>query len=387
VALRRVAVLVACSLLVLTVEARAAAASPAGHGRPVPRAVRAELDAIVATVRQMGVPGVAVAVNGPCVGSYVSTSGTRDGRRALNPQTKFRIGSITKTFTATVILQLVDRGLLSLDDTVDRWQPKLQHADQITIRMLLNMTSGIFDEGGQGSLLSELVAQDPGRVWAPQEIIDLAIRQGPVAAPPSPFYYSDTNYVLLGMIAQAVTGMPIGVLIERQILRPLHLTGTSYPSTATIPPPAAIGYVVEPDERVLVSAVYDPSMFAGAGAVISTLKDLQVWARALATGALLSPQMRAEQRQFNATGGAFGPLAGFGSESLPLSYGLGLVNAGGYLGHNGIVPGFTAEMWFDPATGTTIVVLMNALVFNDVPALVDVAGQVFVSIANVLAST
>jgi D-alanyl-D-alanine carboxypeptidase len=382
--LRRLAVLATCSVLFVAVGATQAEAAPSGHGCRVPPVIASKLDAIVAAVRQMSVPGVAVAVDQPGTGAYVVTSGTRDGHRRVNAETKFRIGSITKTFTATEILILVDRGLLSLDDTLDRWQPKVQYADRISIRMLLNMTSGIFDEGGPGSLLVALANQTPLRVWAPQEIVDLAIQQGPVAPPPSPWYYSDANYVILGMIAQAVTGTPINVLIEHDIIRPLHLTGTSYPTDPAIPAPAATGFYAEIGEGYVPATVYDPSLVGAAGAMISTLKDLQVWAPVFATGALLSPRLRHERLPTIPTGVEFGPLPGFGTQPLPVTYGLGIADAGGYLGHNGVVPGFTTEMWFNPTTRTTIVVMLNANVFNDALVAVDIADQTFVSIAEAL---
>src|SRR3712207_9190983 len=119
----------------------------------------------------------------------------RPPRSTLFPYTTLFRSSVTKTFTATVVLQLVDERRLALDDTLDTWLPQVQFADRITIRNLVNMTSGIFDEGGPGSLLVELAQAQRDRVWTPEEVVDLAVRQGPVGPPGGPFAYSDTNYV------------------------------------------------------------------------------------------------------------------------------------------------------------------------------------------------
>jgi D-alanyl-D-alanine carboxypeptidase len=290
----------------------------------------------------------------------------------------FRVGSVTKTFTATVILELVDRHALNLNDSISKWEPRVPNARRISIRMLLNMTSGIWDEGGAGSLLTKWIGQhcgqrpSPGcsRYWSPQSLVDLAIKQGP-AYPPGIYNYSDTNYVLLAMIAQRVTHTPFGSLLRRLVFDPLHLRHTSFPTrTLAMPQPAAAGYLPVPTGAGNTIGGYEPgpllspSALFGAGNIISTLGDLQVWAKALGTGSLLKPTTQRLRLQVHSTPSLFQALAGTGLESgLMVSYGLGVADAGGLLGHNGIVapPGYTSELWYLPRQRASVVVLLNSI--------------------------
>jgi D-alanyl-D-alanine carboxypeptidase len=312
----------------------------------------------------------------------------------VNRATSFRVASITKTFTATAVLQLVDDGRLALDATIEAWAPRLAYADRITVRDLLGMTSGIPDEGGPGSLLSELAGDDPTRVWAPEEVIDLAVLdevlQGPT--PPGSYEYSDANYALLGIIAESVTGQPIDELVRRRILRPLHLRHTSFPASGLdMPSPGATGYGIEfPEGAVSPATVVDASVYGAAGAMISTLGDMERWARALATGALLSPAMQQERLRLTEDIAEFPPLPGFGGQPVFGGYGLGILSVDGYLGHNGVVNGFMSELFHDPATGTSIVVLLNGetiLTSGDDEELLPIADALFVTLADVVAGT
>jgi D-alanyl-D-alanine carboxypeptidase len=320
---------------------------------------------LVTVMRQTyQIPAVAVAVTVPGQGCWASATGPENtGSGApLTLADQFPIGSITKTFTATVILQLVQQGKLSLSAPVSRWVPYVQHASAITVKMLLNMTSGIYDEPG-GQLLKDSVAH-PGTAWTPQQVVRFAAGQGP-AGPPGKFYYSDTNYIILGMIAQAVTGEPIQKLISQRILQPLHLTHTSFPTAAAPPRLPVQGYTVEGKSAFPTSFFESPAelSFSGAaGAMISTVADLHVWARALATGTLLSPSMQRQRLQLAPMPlPAFPPLPGTGvAAGLPPGYGLGLYSLGGWLGHKGAVTGYNADMFYLPAKNATIIVLVNA---------------------------
>jgi D-alanyl-D-alanine carboxypeptidase len=312
------------------------------------------------------VPGVEVAVTVPGQGCFVSAAGLADtaGSVPLQLTDQFPIGSITKTFTATVILQLVQQGKLSLSAPISRWVPNVQYSSAITVKMLLNMTSGIYNEPG-GQLL-QVSDADPNTVWTPQQIVDFAEVQGP-AESPGQFYYSDTNYIILGMIAQAVTGKPIQELITQRILEPLHLSHTSF-ATAAAPPDLRVqGYDVAgpatpPRPNQFFVSPAELSWSGAAGAMISTVADLQVWARALATGTLLSPSMQRQRLQLVPVPPPPLPaLPGTGvSADLPTRYGLGIYSIGGLLGHKGAVSGYNADMFYLPAKKATIIVLVNA---------------------------
>jgi D-alanyl-D-alanine carboxypeptidase len=219
------------------------------------------------------------------------------------------------------------------------------------------MTSGIYDEGAPGSQLSQLAAQHPDQPISSQKIVAMAVAQGP-AGPPGTFVYSDTNYVVLGMIAQAVTHQSIGRLITDRVLRPLHLSQTSYPATSALPSPAATPYAVLP-KKTLPFPIYNPTYLASAGAMVSTVPDLARWAQDLGTGALLSKATFAERLGLGPFVGNFVPVPGTAGAALPAHYGLGLFSLGGLIGHNGINNGFTDDVFYLPSRRATIVVAVN----------------------------
>ena len=379
-------------VLVAGCSSAAARPSPArtACGTSFSPGVMRKLQNVVTVMRQTyQIPGVAVAVIVPGQGCWVSATGVANavGGAPLTLTDAFPIGSITKTFTATVILQLVQQGKLSLSAPISRWVPYVQHASAITVKMLLNMTSGIYDEPG-GQLLTDSAAH-PGTAWTPQQVVRFAVAQGP-AGPPGKFYYSDTDYIILGMIAQAVTGEPIQELISQRILQPLHLSHTSFPTASAPPELQAQGFTVRDGAAVPDSAFLSPAelSFSGAaGAMTSTVADLQVWARTLATGTLLSPSMQRQRLQLVPIPlpGA-PPLPGTGvSARIPAAYGLGIFSSGGLLGHKGEVSGYNADMFYLPAKDATIIVLANA---NDPQFLAstgeDVGDAAAISIAQIV---
>jgi D-alanyl-D-alanine carboxypeptidase len=165
----------------------------------------ARLNSTVSMIEALNVPGAVIGITGDSVGRYQRTFGVAAPGVPMTANSEFRIGSITKTFTATVILELVDQGKLALGDRLVRWFPRVPFSRVIRISQLLNMTSGVWDEGGAGSLLSNwtianCVTGQPspncGQYWSPQQIVNLAIQQGPQYRP-GIWSYSDTNYVLL----------------------------------------------------------------------------------------------------------------------------------------------------------------------------------------------
>lgn len=316
-----------------------------------------QLQGVVSRAEQTyQIPGIVAAVIVPGTGSWINASGQASltPSQPLTVNNSFWIGSITKTFTATVILQLVQQGKLSLTSPIAQWEPTVQNANTITIQMLLNMTSGIFDEGGPGSQ----VAAQPSVSYTPQQVVDLAVAHGP-AQPQGQYYYSDTNYAILGIIAQAVSGQPIQNLISSQIIQPLHLTHTSYGTNPGQPAPVGSGYYVN-QGQVTPGPTINPSGLGAAGAIISTEADLQVWAKAVATGALLPPALQQQRLQFLPSIGNFPPLPGGSvSTGLPGQYGLGIESLGGLLGHNGQNNAYTSDMFYLPAKNATVIVLTN----------------------------
>ncbi|MFG1906427.1 serine hydrolase domain-containing protein [Kribbella sp. NPDC048928] len=222
---------------------------------------------------------------------------------------RFRAGSISKTFVATVVLQLVAEGRMRLDDPVERYLPGVvPNGENITVRQLLNHTSGLYD-------FKKTLVMPPGaefytyqyRTWTAAEQIARAVANPPVFKEPgSQFDYSNTNYLVLGEIIEKVTGRTYGEEIERRLIRPLRLHGTSMPGTSTrIPGPHMHGYVPKDDEMLDFTEM-NPSLFGASGELISTTHDLNTFFGALLGGRLLPAQLLAEMKEAGTEDGTYG---------------------------------------------------------------------------------
>lgn len=211
-----------------------------------------------------------------------------DARRPVDPGGWFRIGSVTKTFTATVILQLVGEGRLGLQDPVERWLPgQVPGGEHITVRQLLDHTSGLHNY--TADLTIDSILRDRSRHWPLHEIVALATRHPPQFDPGSSRAYNNTGYVVLGLLIEAVSGRPYGEQIHQRILDPLGLHHTRVcDDTSLLPPPHAHGYLAVDGEPVDVTT-YNPSQAGPAGGMISTAADLNRFFAALLAGRLLDP--------------------------------------------------------------------------------------------------
>ncbi|MEU4561791.1 serine hydrolase domain-containing protein [Actinoplanes sp. NPDC023936] len=325
-----------------------AGAGPGGLDRA---ALQAALDRIVAT----GATAALARVDSPS-GSWHGASGVAELGRPARPLAggQFRVGSITKTFVATVILQLAGERRLRLDDTLDRWLPgAIPNGARITIRNLLQHTSGIFDytEALFASIDDVLAARY--RTFRPEELVALAAARPPVFEPGTSWSYSNTNYILLGLIVRKVTGRAYGREVDRRILRPLRLRGTEVPGTdVTIDGPHAHGYEpIERDGEIVPLDFTDlnPSMAQSAGEMVSTTADLNRFYRALLGGRLLRrPQLT--EMLANPVGEA--------------AYGLGIyqqILPGGQIlwGHSGGIFGYLSYSFSTPDAATQLTVSVN----------------------------
>jgi D-alanyl-D-alanine carboxypeptidase len=314
-------------------------------------------------MQQLRIPGAIVYVDDPGQGSWTTGLGIGNlaTREPMQVNNFMRIGSITKTFTATVILQLVDQGKLRLDDPVSKYQPEVPNGAHITIRELLNMSSGLFnyaeDEGYNQALFA-----DPYKVWNPNDLLAIAFKHPPYFAPGKGWHYSNTNYILLGLIMEQLTHLPAAQAFQRSIFGPLGMHQTSLPprTSSAIPDPHAQGYMYGTDGTgkgpTLNVTDWNPSWAWTAGAVISTLHDLKLWAKALATGRLLSAATQKERLSWVNVGTWLGK---------PWLYGLGVIDFGGFIGHNGSLPGYQSFMGYLPQQGATIIVLANLNIAAD----------------------
>lgn len=318
---------------------------------------------LIAEMRALQTPGAIVFVQDPYRGTWATTLGvgnlTTNAPMRLNDH--IRIGSITKTFTGTVILQLVDEGKIGLDDPVAKYQPDVPNGENITIRELLNMTSGLFNYTEDKDLEQAFLAQ-PERIWTPQELLGVAFQHQPYFAPGTNFHYSNTNTILLGLMIEQITGKSLAEELQQRIFTPLGMHDTSLPSAAStaIPTPYPQGYASNASGECPTTAPaagappgilcdvtnVNPSWAWAAGSAISTLHDLQIWTKALATGKLVSAAMQQQRLHWvEIQSGVF--------------YGLAIFNVYNFVGHDGQLPGFQSFMGYEAQTDSTMIVLTN----------------------------
>jgi D-alanyl-D-alanine carboxypeptidase len=307
-------------------------------------------------------PGVLVGIWSP-KGTFVSATGVADlktGRR-LTTNMQFKIASQTKPFTANLILQLVGEGKVHLGDHISKWIKGVPNGDKITIRQLLNMTSGL----GAGFLAVEANEKKlaaggcthPGR-----EVLAAGASQPPVAPPGTKWVYSNYGVDLLGRVVELTTGQRVSKAIQRRIARPLGLHRTLLPTKGNgLSAPFTHGYVpsganattqspvVASDD---VTALHTSCVWAS-GAMVSTLSDLRRWTQAFATGALLKP---AVWRKANK--GLFRWVFpdGYNRPGRWLQ-GLGFIETGGFIGKDGSIPGYESFTMYSPSRHTTIEVV------------------------------
>ncbi|HJT91736.1 MAG TPA: serine hydrolase domain-containing protein [Mycobacterium sp.] len=331
-----------------TTTATSSSAEPA---KQMGDAVAQRLDAAInQAMAAVNVPGAIVGVWGP-EGSYVRAFGVADKATRSPMKVDFysRIGSQTKTFTATGVLQLADQGKVGLDDPIAKYVDGVPQGDTITLRQLLRMQSGLFNYSESPTFQQAMFA-DPRSPFSPQELLDFAFAEPNVFPPGEGFLYCNTNYILLGLVVEKLSGQPLHDYVRDHILAPLGMSHTSFPTTNAFPEPHAQGYTVQTaDGKEATATDWDPSWGWAAGAMISTLDDMHIWAPALATGKLLTPELQAERLQT------------VGAPGLPPQdgYGLGIFNLGGWIGHNGSLPGYQTVAVYLPEKQTTMVILIN----------------------------
>jgi len=343
---RRASAVVLATALAIALLAPSALAVTAPTRADVQRA----FDHVVAT----GVPGATGVIRGPH-GIERYSAGEADVRRgvAISSRDHTRAGSITKAFTSAVILQLVASGRFGLDDSVESLLPgALPDGDQITVRQLLNMTSGLADYCSVPASPGGPDPCNPSRAershaWAPQELIDIGVSAPRTFAPGQGWAYTNTGYQLLGMIIERVTGDSLAAEYRQRIFRPLGMKETRYaPDTVAMPRPFSRGYDVLaagswPDDITTIS----PTIAGAAGAAVSTPDDLETFIRAYLSGRLVPAPLVREMKV--ATPGSLNGTP----PSMPLekggvgTYGLGLEHytwshSCGTFGHSGSIPGY-----------------------------------------------
>ncbi|HEV2310386.1 MAG TPA: serine hydrolase domain-containing protein [Acidimicrobiia bacterium] len=298
------------------------------------------------------VPGMAVGV---FVGGsrYVGAFGRADVQTnaPFRPGDHVRIGGITESFVATEVLHLVDEHRLGLNAPLSRYVPDIPNGDQITIRQLLNHTSGVYDYR-QDPATAAAFEGVPTMDFGPSTALDVIAAHPPAFAPGRGWADSASDYLLLGQVIEAVTHHSVGAALTNDIIDRAHLAATSYPLGDAIPVPFSRGYLpsahgAAPREVTSVN----PAYVDASGAMISTLADLRTWVRSLASGAFLNAASHHAQMTTVATGI---------TAPVEIRAGLGVLEAGGFVGQTGAIYGFNTAAFTLPSLNATIVVVSNS---------------------------
>jgi D-alanyl-D-alanine carboxypeptidase len=285
----------------------------------------------------------------------------------MTPEGKLLQGSVGKTYVAAVALQLLDEGLLSLDSSVSEylggrpWFARLPNAPGITVRNLMTHTSGVMRYEFKDEFTQDLSAS-PDRVWEPEELVEYVLDEEAAFAPGQGWEYSDTNFILLGMIIEEIAGRALYRLIQERLLEPLALTET-VPSDSRRVPGLIQGYagadnpfggtdeMVLPDGRFVINPQFE---WAGGG-FASSPRDLARWARALFTGQAFDPDLL--ETMLDGVPARLGP---------GVQYGLGVIMSpspvGPAWGHSGFFPGYLTEMAYFPELDVAVAVQVNTSV-------------------------
>jgi Beta-lactamase class C and other penicillin binding proteins len=355
-----VAMALAVGLALSGCTSSGAPAAPTQAGTDLPKQLAGELDAALSSAMKLaGASGAIAGVWAPWSGSWIASPGTTTvgGSDPMTADMSFRIGSLTKPMTCTVLLRLVDEGVVKLDDPVSKYLPRIVGVHGVTLGQLCQNTSGLadYDPG-----VVAQVTDNPTRQWVPMELMSDGLAQPATAAPGGTWSYSNPGFILLGMALQSATGEDWQQLYAHYVFGPLHLQSSRLPDagTVTLPPPSPRGYATELDPATaaakcgsrLDDTELSPSSGWTAGGVVSNLADLKAFAQAFASG---RPFSKASAKALWTTT----PMPG--SNSSWQSYGLGGVQLGPFRGHDGATPGFITSMLSDPKSGLTVVVMLN----------------------------
>jgi len=337
------------------------------------------------TAKELLIPGAVVLLRTP-EGEFTVAYGTTLLGATSPPRadTHFRIASNTKTMTAAVIVLLAQEGKLSLDDPVSKYVPGVPNGDNITIAESLEMRSGLYNYTND-PIISATIDTDPAKVWTPAELLAIAFAH-PANFPPGTAYeYNNTNYALLGLVAEKVDGKPLAQVMHNRLFGPQNMQDTQLPASTvnTIPEPYSHGYLYGSSSVALVGEPpYSPevqaaaragtllpkddtgvnhSNAAAAGGVISTADDLATWIKALVAGRVLDPAY--QRRWFD----SLQPEDPRKPEGQKYGYGIAQLSWGPntiYF-HGGETPGYNSKISYDPANDMTLIVWTNLTVSLD----------------------
>lgn len=307
------------------------------------------------------IPGAFMAIISPR-GTWLGTSGFSqlETQTPLTVEDRFQIGSITKTFVATVVLQLVEEGTLTLEDTLDEWLPsqvleKIPNAEQITISQLLNHTSGIVDY----TLPLFFQAQrNPGvflQEWQPEELLNFIANQNPSFTPGESWEYSNTNVILLGLIVETVTQSNLAAEIRSRILEPLALNNTFFAEEEDIPGGVVDAYWdFDQDGTFNNVSQANLSWAWAAGAMVSNPTDMARFMAGLLTGKLLEPESLNEMLT------VVKPINSNNYDAYGLGIGVLESPIRQWYGHRGLTLAHRSNLFYSPTDDTLFIELINS---------------------------
>jgi len=339
---------------------------------------------VEATAKELLLPGAMVLLRTP-QGEFTFGYGATELGGTISPRadTHFRVASNTKTMTAAVIVLLVQRGKLRFDNSISKYVEGVPNGDRITISDLLKMRSGLYNYSSAPEL-GESLDHDPTRVWTPQELLAIAFKRTPLFAPGKEYDYCNTNYVLLGLVAEKLEGAPLAKIFQDRLFGPLGMKRTLLPANTSnsIPEPYSHGYMYGSSSYALVDAPYpndlqaaakagtlkpnddtrqNPSYAFAAGNVISTADDLAIWMRALVGGKLFDADYQRQWFDSLAPQDARKPLG------QKYGYGISQISFGpnSMYFHGGEMPGYNSFMGYDPVNDVTLIIWTSLTISLD----------------------
>ncbi|CAN5797490.1 serine hydrolase domain-containing protein [soil metagenome] len=342
-------------------------------------------DVVAAAAEKMSVPGAMVLLRTP-QGNFTASVGTTELGMQTPPatDTHFRIASNTKTMTAALIVLLAQDGKLRFGDPVSAYVPDVPNGEHITIAELLTMRSGLYGYTADPALAAAMDAS-PGKAWTPQEVLDIAFRHPPQFAPDTAYEYNNTNYALLGLIAEKAGAQPLAQQLQDRLFGPIGLEQTSLPAPddTSMPTPYSHGYMYGGSFYALADDPYPADLQAAAqagtlqpidythqnssyataaGGAISTADDLATWMKALVSGAVFNADY---QQQWLTSLRAEDPDTPDGQKyGYGISYQRFGPNAAMYY-HGGELPGFNSFMGYDPDNDVVLVIWTNLTLSPD----------------------
>jgi D-alanyl-D-alanine carboxypeptidase len=314
------------------------------------------LDALVADIMtKEAPPGMILGVWTPTM-SYLKAVGVADipSGAPMTTDMNYRIGSQSKMYISTVILQMVDEGKIALDDKVAKYLTGVTDGEKITIFQLITNTSGIPSYSEDAAWMKALFA-NPTRVWAPWELVGVSNKLKHPFDPGKGWHYSNTNFVILGLIAEAIDKIPVDEILYQRLSKPLGLRVTRLPLDTALPPPSPHGYYENGEigaPRLIDFTAQSPSWGWTAGGMIGNAAESKTWIEAAVGGGLLSDAMQAKRMStwVDTQTGVPGAASG---------YGMGIGNRDGVIGHTGSLPGWTSGAYRIVDRDATLVFFFN----------------------------